>query len=93
MPFLNPDHRPQIQHPTGHPVDVQATFNTEGKIRIDFFRIEDDRQERFTFKVSSSFLRKEYNFIMTFDCKYEAYGRMNTIMLLYDVTKKLWTVG
>jgi hypothetical protein len=93
MPFLNPDHKPIIHHPSGHPVDVIATFNPLGQIRIDYFRIEDDTQERFTFKLSKSHLRKDYNHIMTFDCEYIAYDRINRIVLTYDVTWCRWSVG
>lgn len=93
MPFLNPDHKPSIQHPSGHPIDVSATFNVAGQIRIDYFRIEDDAQERFTFKPSTSHLRHERNCIMTFDCLYEAYGQKNLIVLLFDVTQHRWIVG
>jgi hypothetical protein len=93
MPFLNPDHKPQIMHPQGREIDVDATFNTVGNVRIDYFRIEDDTQERFTFKLTSSRLRHERNYIMTFDCVYVAYGRKNFIVLLFDVTQHRWTVG
>ena len=93
MPFLNPDHKPQIKHPQGMEIDVNATFNPISQVRIDYFRIEDDTQERFTFKLSSSHLRHERNYIMTFDCTYEAYGRKNFIVLLFDLTQRRWTVG
>jgi hypothetical protein len=93
MPFLQPDHRPSIKHPAGHPVEVIATTNTEGKMRVDFFRIEDDRYEKFTFKVKSSYMRKESNYIMTFECSYDAYGLRNNIVLVYDVTRRQWKVG
>jgi hypothetical protein len=93
MPFLNPDHRPSIKHPQGHPVDVILTINPDGKIRIDYFRIEDDRQERFSFKLQASHLRKAFNHVETYDCEYLAYGRKNSIVLLFDITKLMWTVG
>lgn len=93
MPFLNPDRKPQIIHPEGHKVDVCITFNTLGNIKPLFFRIEDDNCERFTYKLSSSFLQKDYNYIMLFYCKYDAYGKNNNIMLVYDVIKCLWTIG
>jgi hypothetical protein len=93
MPFLQPDHRPSIKHPAGHPVEVIATTNTEGKMRVDFFRIEDDRCEKFTYKVHSSYMRKEFNYVMTFECAYDAYGIRNSIVLIFDVTRKIWSVG
>lgn len=93
MPFLNPDHKPQIKHPQGKTIDVDATFNPTGNVRIDYFRIEDDTQERFTFKLSTSYLRHERNYIMTFDCAYEAYDLKNYIVLLFDIIQHRWTVG
>ncbi|MDF2907558.1 MAG: hypothetical protein K0R34_2879 [Herbinix sp.] len=92
MPFLQPDHRPSIKHPSGHPVEVITTTNPEGKMRVDYFRIEDDRSERFTYKMHSSFIRKEENYIMTFDCAYDAHGLRNSIVLIFDVTKCHWMV-
>jgi hypothetical protein len=93
MPFLNPDHKPQILHPSGHPVEVIASYKPTGEIKPLYFRISDDREERFTFMLSKSHLRKDYNYIMTFDCVYMAYGRKNSIVLVYDVTGCRWTVG
>jgi hypothetical protein len=93
MPFFQPDRKPHIIHPSGHEVDVQATFNPDGKMRVDFFRVVDDREERFTYQVSKSFLRKDTGSIMTFDCEYVAYGRVNKIVLVFDVMMHRWTVG
>jgi hypothetical protein len=93
MPFLQPDHRPLIKHPAGHPIDVITTTNPEGKMRVDYFRIVDDRCERFTYKIYSSFMRKEENYIMTFDCAYDAYGIRNSIVFIFDVTRRQWSVG
>ena len=93
MRFSQPDRKPHIIHPSGHEVDVQATINTERKMRVDYFRIEDDRGERFTYQVSKSFLRKDKDRIMTFDCEYVAYGLVNRIVLVYDVMLHRWTVG
>jgi hypothetical protein len=93
MPFLQPDHRPSISHPQGHPVEVISTHKLSGELKPLYFRLEDDRQERFTFMLSLSHLRKEFNYVMTFDCEYEAYGRRNSIELLFDVTQCRWTVG
>jgi hypothetical protein len=93
MPFLQPDHRPSIKHPAGHPVEVITTHKASRELKPLYFRIEDDRQERFTFMLSKAFLRKEENYIMTFECAYDAYGIRNSIALLFDVTRCQWTVG
>jgi hypothetical protein len=93
MPFLQPDHRPSIKHPQGHPVEVIASYKPSGELKPMYFRIEDDRQERFTFMLSYAHLRKAFNYIETYACEYEAYGRRNSIVLLFDVTQCRWTVG
>jgi hypothetical protein len=93
MPFLNPDHRPNIEHPQGHIVDVKVSFKKTGELKPLYFRIEDDYEERFTFSLLCSHLRKEHNYIMFFDCEYQAYNCRNYVTLIFDVTKNVWTVG
>ena len=93
MPFLQPDHRPQIRHPQGYPVDVIVSFKKTGELKPLYFRFEDDRQERFTFLLSKAHERNVFNFIMTFDCCYEAFGRQNFLVLLFDLTAKTWCIG
>jgi hypothetical protein len=93
MPFFQPDRKPSIQHPTGHAVEVITSHKPTGEIKILYFRIEDDRQERFTFQVSNSHLRKSHDYIETYDCTYEAYGKRNSIVLVFDVIRMLWMVG
>jgi hypothetical protein len=43
--------------------------------------------------LSKVFLRKEDNYIMTFECAYDAYGLRNSIVLVFDVTMCRWAVG
>jgi hypothetical protein len=74
-------------------VEVIASFKPTGEIKPLYFRLEDDIEERFTFMLSKAHLRKDYNYIMIFDCEYMAYGRINYIVLVYDVTKCRWSVG
>jgi hypothetical protein len=93
MPFFQPDRKPHIIHPSGHPIDVITSHNPLGAIKPLYFRLEDDRQERFTFMLSKSHLRKDERGIMTFDCEYVAYGKVNWIVLVYDVMMHRWTVG
>lgn len=93
MPFFNPDRRPQIKHPQGHPVEVIASHKGSGELKPLYFRIEDDRQERFTYMLSRAFMRKEYDYIMTFECTYDVHGLRNSIVLVYDVTRSMRTVG
>ena len=93
MPFLQPDHRPSINHPSGHPVEVISTYKGSGELKPLYFRIEDDREERVTFMLSKVHCRKSENYIMTFDCSYDAYGLRNSIVLIFDVTQCKWSVG
>jgi len=93
MPFLQPDHKPIINHPSGHPVEVIVSFKPNGAIKPLYFRLEDDLEERFTYQLSYAHLLKAYNFIETYDCEYIAYDRKNVIVLVYDVKLHRWTVG
>jgi hypothetical protein len=93
MPFLQPDHRPSIKHPSGHSVEVIVSYKSTRDLKPLYFRIEDDRQERFTFMLSNAIRRKEENYIMIFDCSYNAYGLINSIVLIFDVTRCQWSVG
>lgn len=93
MPFLNPDRRPIIRHPEGHEVDVITSHKATGELKPLYFHIEDDQQERFTFKLSYVYLYKSHNYIETYACEYFAYGRVNPILLFFDVTQKRWTIG
>jgi hypothetical protein len=93
MPFLNPVRRPVIQHPEGHPVDVIVSVSIDARFRIDYIRLEDDRGERFTYKISYCHLRKAFNFIETYDCEYVANGRINYITLVFDVMEHYWVLG
>ncbi|MDF2842494.1 MAG: hypothetical protein K0R00_920 [Herbinix sp.] len=93
MPFYNPPRAPLIKEPNGHPIDVIATTNLFGKIRIDYIQFTDDRQERFTFKISNSLLRKDLNYIETYDCNYVSNGIMHTITLIFNVLSQLWVLA
>lgn len=94
MPFLNPDRKPIIRHPSGHPVAVRAAFNTVGEFIPRSLCIEDDAQELFKYKISSIKCIKDNKFMVkVFYCTYDAYGLRNDIVLQYDITKHLWVIG
>ncbi len=94
MPFLNPNRKPAIRHPQGHPVAVRAAFNTLGEFIPRSFCIEDDTQELFKFKVSSIRTIKSDKFLVkTFYCTFDAYGFRNDIILTYDANKHCWVMG
>lgn len=93
MPFLTPDHRPQIQHPQGHPVAVRVAFNVLGDYIPRSFCLADDTEELFKFKISSIRATNEQRLVRIFYCTYDAYGFRNEITLCFDVMRCLWVVG
>lgn len=93
MPFLNPDHKPMIKHPQGHPVAVIAVFNTVGDLIPRYYCIEDDNCELFKYKIHAIKARKDNYMVETFYCSFIAYDFINDIVLCYDVAKHRWTVG
>lgn len=92
MPFLNPDHKPIIRHPQGHPAAVIAVFNTVGNLIPRYFCIEDDNCELFKYKIHDIKATKDNYMVKIFYCSYLAYGYSNDIILSYDVVKHQWTI-
>lgn len=93
MPFLNPDRKPIIRHPQGHSIDVIVTFKPDGDFIPLYFRLEDDYQERFTFKVDAISSIKDEHGIKIFNCVHKAYGLRNVIALVFDITRCKWVIG
>lgn len=94
MPFLNPDHKPIIRHPVGHPVAVRAAFNTIGQFVPRSFCIEDDTEELFKYQVSSiKAIKDDMHSAKVFYCTYDAYGYRNDIVLCYDIVKHHWVIA
>lgn len=93
MPFLQPDRRPQIKHPTGHPVAVIAAFNTVGDLIPRYFCVEDDNQEIFKYQISSVKSIKDRYLVTEYYCSYIENVFTRDIVLCFDVTRCQWTVG
>jgi hypothetical protein len=93
MPFLSPDRKPHIKHPTGHPVAVIAAFNTVGDLRPRYFCIEDDNQEIFKYQISAIKAIKDKYMVKIFYCTYDAYGYRNDIVLNFDIVNCQWVIG
>ncbi len=93
MPFLQPDHRPSIKHPAGHPVAVIAAFNTLGDLIPRYFCVEDDNCEIFKYKVSAVKAIKEKYMVKIFYCAFDAYSLRNNITLCFDVVSCRWVIG
>ncbi len=92
MPFLNPDRRPAIRHPQGHPVAVIAVFNTIGDFVPKYFSVEDDNSKLFKFKIAKIHVIRDQYMVRVFFCAYEAYGRLNNIKLCYDIMLRRWVI-
>jgi hypothetical protein len=93
MPFLKPDHSPLIKHPSGHPVDVIAVFNTIGDLVPRYFCVEDDNSEIFKYKISAVKAIKDQHMVKKFYCSFDSNGYRNDIVLCFDVIKHLWVIG
>lgn len=93
MPFFNPDHSPIIRHPQGRSVEVIASHKKTGELIPQYFRVEDDYQERFTFQLSAIASIKEAPGVLIFDCIYQTYSRKNVIVLKFDINNHLWVIG
>ena len=92
MPFLQPDHKPIIQHPSGKEVDVIASFTPIGEYIPLYFRVEDDYNERFTFKIDAIKSTKDRHGVKVFECVYMAYGQRNVILLAFDIMLHQWVI-
>lgn len=93
MPFLQPDHRPSIKHPTGHPVAVIAAFNTIGDLIPRYICIEDDNCEQFKYQINAIHTIKDKYMVKIFYCSYDAYGIRNNITLCFDIVGCRWVIG
>ena len=93
MPFYTAPRIPDIKQPRGHSVNVMATSNAQGKIRIDYIRIVDDEGEVFTYKITYSHLRKRLLNIETYDCEYVTGNMLKYITIVFDVINMSWVMG
>lgn len=93
MPFLSPEHIPVIRHPQGHPVDVIVSFKPNGSFRPLYVRFEDDNQERFTYKIIAVKAVKDRYMVREFLCTFAFDGISHEIVLCFDITRCLWTLG
>ena len=93
MPFLQPDRRPLIKHPVGHPVAVIAAFNTLGEFIPRYISVEDDNCEIFKFRINTVHTIKDKYMVKLFYCGYDAYGFRNDITLCYDIVSCRWVIG
>lgn len=93
MIFTNPERSPVIRHPKGRKIDVLTSHKKTGELIPQYFRVEDDYSERFTFQLSAVSSIREKPGVMTFTCIYQAYGRKNVIILDFDISNHVWCIG
>lgn len=93
MPFLNQDRKPIIHHPEGYPLEVIATFKPDGDFIPLYFRLEDDMQERFTYKIGAIQSIKDKHDIKVFHCIYITHGFRNLVTLVFDIAQCRWVIG
>ena len=78
------------------PIDVVATFNTVGKIKPNYIRIEDENHVLHTYKVESIAYTKEekYSGIAAeiFACNIRINDCLKLIQIKYHVESHLWVM-
>lgn len=88
-----PPYKYQIDYTQNKPVDVNVTFNTEGKYKPESFVFITPDQERHIYKIQSILWQRSYDFYDTFCCVYTNYGKQHEILLRFHIQQCLWTIG
>jgi hypothetical protein len=75
-------------------IPVVTTFNKEGKIRPDYFRLVNPDQSEETIKINAIKYTKEYNkpIRILFRCICNIYGRQFEVNLVFYVNECKWIV-
>jgi hypothetical protein len=75
-------------------VPVIATFNTEGKIRPDYFGYTNPDESVEKLKIKSIKYTREYNHParMLFCCVYNNYGKQHEASLMFYVDEYMWVL-
>ena len=88
--------KPEIDFSQLKTVSVIATFNIEGKIRPDYFRMVNPDQSEETFKIDAiKYTRDIVNpsRIILFCCLYNNYGRQLEVNLVFYVRECRWVIN
>lgn len=76
------------------PVDVVATFNTVGKIRPDFVRLQGDDHMLYTYKIQRIEFTKEESYAgintLYFRCVVNIEGIAKQLCLIYNIENHQW---
>jgi hypothetical protein len=97
MAFGNYPHNPKqiIDFDKLHVVPVVTTFNTEGKIRPDYFGFTNPDGSVEKFKIETVKYTREYDnpSRILFCCSYKNYGKLYEVNLVYYIRECRWTIG
>ena len=76
------------------PVDVNATFNIQGKIKPNFIRLEDEEHALQTYKIESIIFCRVENFAgaqeMVFGCNILLGDHLQMINIKYQIKAHQW---
>lgn len=74
-------------------VPVIANFNTEGKIRPEYFRVVNPDQSEKTYKIDAVKVSKVNGNVISFICLFTNYGKQREVLLKFYVEESKWTVN
>lgn len=78
------------------PIDVHATFNTQGKVRPNFIRIEDEEHMLHTYKIESIEYDREEKYAgvtaLLFCCNILVNDRLQIIKIKYHTKTLQWVL-
>lgn len=94
--FGNYHHNPKLETDFSQlrTVSVIANFNTNGKIRPEYFRLVNPDQSEETFKIDFIKYTRDYDnpSRILFCCLYKNYGRQFEVGLMFYVMECIWTI-
>ncbi len=78
------------------PVDVNATFNVQGKIKPIYIRLEDEEHVLQTYKIESIVYSREENYagipVLVFCCNIRVGDCMQMINIKYHIKTHQWVL-
>lgn len=93
MPFtIYPGVKQSCHHPFGHPIEANVSFKANGDFIPLSFRIEMN-SIREIYKIRAINSIKDQGNVKSFECTYEAYGRVLAAILKFDIENHLWVIG
>lgn len=81
----------EIDYHRYKPVDVNVTFNPQGKYKPESFRVSSD-DEKYVYKILSCKCTNENKDYHTFYCTFESHGMIRDIFLRFHIRQCIWTI-